>query len=152
MTLARIAVTGTCCPVLHASRAAILAVAAVAVLPGLAEACFCGQTCTPKAESAVFEATVTAIGSSADPWLHGQIVISLADVVAVQGAVPRALVQGASTCAYAFRVGARYRIEASGGRVAWASQCGATRPLWTWSLRAVPAMLDWWWLGGGCRD
>jgi hypothetical protein len=74
--------------------------------PGDAEACFCASACTPKTESTVFEATVTAIGPSADPWLHGQVVMSLADVVVVQGAAPR----------------------------------------------AVPAMLDWWWLGGGCRD
>lgn len=106
MTTAQIAEPGTCCPVLHASRVALLAIATIAVLPGRAEACFCASACTPKAESTVFEATVTAIGPSADPWLHGQVVLSLADVVVVQGAAPR----------------------------------------------AVPAMLDWWWLGGGCRD
>lgn len=121
-------------------------------LPGQALACFCVRACTPQAESTVFEATVTAIGPSADPGLRGQVVMSLADVVAVQGIAPQVLVQGASTCAYSFRAGVRYRIEASRGRVAWASQCGATRPLWTWSLRAVPAMLDWWWGGGGCKD
>lgn len=135
----------------YLSRLAVLVWAAVACLPGRAEACFCASACTPKAESTVFEATVTAIGPSADPWLRGQVVMSLADVVVVQGAAPRALVQGASTCAYPFRVGGRYRIEASSGRVAWASQCGATRPIWTWDLRAIPVMLDWWWLGGGCR-
>ena len=134
-----------------ASRVVVVVLAAVALSPARAEACFCARACTPKAEATVFEAMVTAIGPSADPWLQGQVVISLADVVVVQGVAPLTLVQGSSTCAYSFRVGARYRIEASGGRIAWASQCGATRPIWTWALRAVPAMLDWWWLGGGCR-
>lgn len=150
MTTARIAEPGTCGPVLRTRRVAILAIAALAVVPGAAEACFCPSACTPTAESTVFEATVTAIGPSPDPWLHGQVVMSLADVAVVHGVAPRALVRGASTCAYPFRVGVRYRIEASGGRVAWASQCGSTRPVWSWSIRAVPTMLEWWWFGG-CR-
>ncbi len=155
MTPASIAVTGTCCPVLHASWAAILSIAAVAVLPGLAEACFCPSTCVPRAAVAVFEATITAIGPSPDSALGIQKVLSLADVVVIAGEAPLALVSGASTCGYPFRVGLRYRIEAAeaGTRIVWASQCGSTRPLWTWSLRALPTMFDWWWRSGrACRS
>jgi hypothetical protein len=66
------------------------------------------------------------------------------------------MVGTASSCDYPFRVGVRYRIESealatSDGRVVWASQCGATRTIWTWELRALSTMLEWWWLGG-CRN
>ncbi|MCC6992627.1 MAG: hypothetical protein IT181_26725 [Acidobacteria bacterium] len=124
-------------------------------LPGEAFACFCPSTCVPRAGVAVFEATITAIGPSPDSALGIQQVLSLADVVVLAGEAPRALVSGASTCGYPFRVGVRYRIEAAetGARVVWASQCGSTRPLWAWSLRALPTMFDWWWRSGrACRS
>lgn len=125
-----------------------------------AEACFCARLCAPGPGSLVFEATVTAIGPSRESGLTGQSVVSLGDVTVIAGTPPGALVQTASSCDYVFRVGVRYRIEGAaldtpggvrpGGRV-WASQCGATRPLWTWDLRSLPTVVTWWWHRGNCR-
>lgn len=139
------------------SRVAILVVVALAAAPVPADACFCPRACLPKPGASVFDATVTAIGAINESGLTGQIVVSLSEVTVLSGVAPRALVQTASSCDYRFRVGVRYRIDGeavrtSNGRVAWASQCGATRPLWTWDLRAVPTMLTWWWSAGGCRS
>jgi hypothetical protein len=131
--------------------------AAVALSPGRAEACFCAPACAPRSDATVFEATVTAIGLTAEPGPNGAPVISMSDVVVLSGAAPRALVATASSCDYPFRVGVRYRIDGealrtSNGRVVWASQCGATRPLWTWDLHALPTIIGWWWSGSDCRD
>jgi hypothetical protein len=134
----------------------VVLLSAAIASPARAEACFCARACAPKAEATVFEATVVAIGAF-DPRREGHTVVTLADVVVVSGVAPRALVRTASSCDYPFRVGVRYRIDGetltvSERRVVWASQCGATRPIWTWDLRALPTMLGWWWSGGDCRE
>jgi hypothetical protein len=141
----------------YMSRPVVLLLAAIA-LPERVEACFCARACVPKAEATVFEATVTSIGPGGEPGVTGpNVVVSLSNVVVLSGDPPRALVRTASSCDYPFRVGVRYRVEGealatSDGRVVWASQCGATRPMWTWDLRALPTMLGWWWSGSDCRD
>lgn len=141
----------------YLSRLAVLVLAAI-VLPARAEACFCARACLPKAEATVFEATVTSIGPGGGPGVTGpHVVVSLSNVVVLSGDPPRVLVRTASSCDYPFRVGVRYRIDGealttAGGLVVWASQCGATRPLWTWDLGALPTMFGWWWSGSGCRD
>lgn len=143
----------------HRIRGVVLLVSAFLASQAPAEACFCGPACAVGAESSVFEATVTAIGPSREPGMMHQSVASLADVVVIRGAAPAALVRTTSSCDYEFRVGVRYRIEgaafdasargARAGRV-WASQCGATRPIWSWDLRALPVVASWWWRRGSC--
>jgi hypothetical protein len=142
----------------HGIRPVTLMAAVFLASTGTADACFCGPTCAAGPGSSVFEATVTAIGSSREPGLTGPDVVSLADVTVIAGAKPDALVQTASSCDYVFRVGVRYRIEGAaldssgGAKRVWASQCGATRPLWTWDLRSWPTVVSWWWSRGACRS
>ncbi len=115
-----------------------------------AEACFCPAA---RVGSSVFEATVIGFEVSTDPSLKGVANVRLSDVRVITGAAPRALIQLGSSCDVVFAMNVRYRIEgepAAHGTVQ-ASQCGATRPVWTWDMRAWPTLATWWWVRGGCR-
>lgn len=139
---------------LPSASTAVAVVAAVFVLShDRAEACFCPAACAPRIGSSVFEGTVTGFAVSTDPSLKGVAIVTLSDVRVITGAAPRALVQLGSSCDVVFTRGVRYLIEgepAVHGTVQ-ASQCGATRPVWTWDVRAWPTVATWWWGRGRCR-
>lgn len=135
-------------------RTAVAVVWAIFILShGTAEACFCPAACAPRVGSSVFEATVTGFDVSTEPTLKGVAIVRLSDVRVVSGAAPRALVQLGSSCDVVFSINVRYRIEGepSAQGTVQASQCGATRPVWTWDVRAWPTVATWWWVRGGCR-
>lgn len=141
--------------------AAMCVAAGMAIGATDAEACFCPPMCAPKKDSIVFEATVIAIGPSTTA--PGRDVVTLRDVQPITGPPPRALLVDESTCAYPFKVGGRYRIEgepagaARTGQRAFAltgavsaSQCGATRAIWGWSLGAATVAALSWMSGSDC--
>ena len=98
----------------------------------------------------MFEATVIGFEVSTDPSLKGVANVRLSDVRVITGAAPRALIQLGSSCDVVFAMNVRYRIEgepAAHGTVQ-ASQCGATRPVWTWDCAPGPP----WRRGGGSAE
>lgn len=129
------------------STAVVVVWAVVILSHDTAEACFCPTACVPRGGSSVFEATVTGFEVSTAPDLMGVATVTLSDVRVISGAAPRALVRVGSSCDFAFALGVRYRIEGEPtlhGAVQ-ASQCGATKPVWTWDIRTWPTVAAWWW-------